>query len=141
MWDYRARRSDKPGRNDDGDTVLMIVDLGMGVHHETPIRLTGCFAPERSQMGGRESARFLNEVLDEIEERARARGRRWPFVVMTEQNRMAEPDERRSFVRFVGEIFAFDSMPNMDSVNAEVATFLASHPEFGGGIGGDEIRP
>jgi len=139
MWDYRARRSDKLGHNDDGDTVLMIVDLGMGVHHETPIRLAGCFAPERKQQGGRESAMFLNEVLVEIEERARARGHRWPFLVLTEQNKMAEPDERRSFVRYVGEIFAFDHVHA--SVNAEVAAFLASHPEFGGGIGGDEVRP
>ncbi len=141
MWDYRARRSDKPGHTDDGDTVLMIVDLGMGVHHETPIRLTGCFAPERKQQGGREAARCLNEVMAQSELRAKARGHRWPFIVVTNRNSQPEPDERRSFVRYIGEVYAFDNMGSAGSINGEVMAFLASHPEFGGGIGGDEIRP
>jgi len=136
MWDYRARRSDKrrdPG--DDGDTVLMVVDLGMGVHTEVSIRLAGCFAPELRQPGGKESAKFLALAMEEAEERARARKTRWPFVVVTEPNDHPEPDERRSFVRYVGTLYAADTGEN---INAEVIAFLAANPQWGRGIGGDD---
>lgn len=136
MWDYRARRSDKPrtGKGDDGDTVLMILDLGMGVFTEEPIRLKGCFAPETNQPGGKESKKFLDITMSEIEERAASRQARWPFAVVTEPNTNAEPDELRSFVRYIGSIYALDTS---ESVNQDVAAFLASHPEWGGGIGGN----
>lgn len=136
MWDYRARRSDKPrtGKGDDGDTVLMILDLGMGVFTEEPIRLAGCFAPETNQPGGKESKKFLDMVLDDVEERAQARQTRWPFVVHTEPNKAPEPAEVRSFTRYVGYLYAIDTQEN---VNAEVTAFLASHPEWGGGTGGN----
>lgn len=135
MWDYRARRSDKTrtGKGDDGDTVLMIIDLGMGVFTEEPIRLAGCFAPEIGQPGGQEAKKFLDLTLEEIEERAAARQARWPFRVHTEPNGSPEPEERRSFVRYVGYIAGLDTG---ESVNSEVESFLASHPEWGGGIGG-----
>lgn len=135
MWDYRARRSDKPrtGKGDDGDTVLMILDLGMGVFTEEPIRLVGCFAPETSQPGGKEAAKFLDLTMEEVEERAAARHARWPFVVRTDPNSNPEPDERRSFVRYVGAIYALDTG---EYINGDVVAFLASHPEWGGGTGG-----
>jgi hypothetical protein len=138
MWDNRARRSDKPGHKDDGDTVLLVSDLGRGIFDETPIRLSGCWAPERGRFGAAEAAKFLDLTLAEIEERARARRMRWPFVVVTEKNTSAEPDERRTFVRYVGELFAFDTG---QSVNAEVAAFLAGHPEWSRGTGGTDEVP
>lgn len=135
MWDYRARRSDKAReKGDDGDTVLMIVDLGMGTWTEEPIRLKGCFAPESKQVGGLEAAKFLALTLEEIEERIAARRGRWPFLLVTEPNENPEPDERRSFVRYIGTLFAYDTGENL---NATVATFLAGHPDWGKGIGGD----
>lgn len=136
MWDYRARRSDKPrtGKGDDGDTILMVIDLGMGTFAEEPIRLKGCFAPETGQPGGKEAARFLALALEEIEEGATARKARWPFLVVTEPNASPEPDERRSFVRYIGTLFAMDTGEN---INAAVIHFLAGHPEWGGGTGGD----
>lgn len=139
MWEYRARRSDRvrTGKGDDGDTVLMILDLGMGVFTEEPIRLAGCFAPETSQMGGRESAKFLDLTLSEIEERAAARRARWPFVVRTEPNSSPEPDERRSFVRYVGYLLSADLGEN---VNIEMSDFLAAHPEWGGGTGAGAVE-
>jgi hypothetical protein len=134
MWDNRAKRSDKrrTGKGDDGDTVLLISDLGRGVFDEAPIRLKGCFAPESSHPGGKESAKFLDLTLDDIEERATAHGHRWPFVVITEKNTNPEPDEVRSFVRYVGVLYAADTG---ECVNDQVAAFLAQHPEWGGGIG------
>jgi hypothetical protein len=135
MWQYRAKRSDKPrtGKGDDGDTVLMILDLGMGVFTEEPIRLKACFAPETNQPGGKETAMFLRLTLEEIEERAVGRHARWPFVIATEPNSNPEPDEIRSFVRYVGTVYAID---NGENVNAAVVDFLASHPEWAGGTGG-----
>lgn len=136
MWDNRAKRSDKVRpRGDDGDTVLLISDLGRGIFDEAPIRLKGCWAPERGQAGYAEAAKFLDLVMTEVEERARAHKIRWPFVVVTEKNTSPEPDERRSLVRFIGEIFAADTG---ESINAEVIAFLASHPEWSRGAGGAE---
>jgi hypothetical protein len=136
MWDYRARRSDKPrtGKGDDGDTVLVVIDLGMGTFAEEPIRLKACFAPETSQPGGKESAKFLALTLEEIEERAAARHARWPFLIVTEPNSSPEPDERRSFVRYIGTLYAID---NGENVNVAMADFLLAHPEWGGGTGGE----
>jgi hypothetical protein len=135
MWDTRARRSDKlrTGKGDDGDTILFISDLGRGVFDEAPIRLKGVFAPETSQPGGKESAKFLALCMSEVEERAAAHHLRWPFVVVTEPNTNPEPDERQSFVRYIGTVYARDTG---ECINDEMAAFLASHPEWGGGTGG-----
>lgn len=134
MWDNRARRSDKrrTGKGDDGDTVLLVSDLGRGVFDEAPIRLKGCFAPESNKPGGKEAAKFLALTLDDIEERAAAHHARWPFIVVTEKNTSPEPDEVRSFVRYIGVLFAADTG---ECVNDQVIAFLNSHPEWGGGIG------
>jgi hypothetical protein len=137
MWDNRARRSDKPrvGIGDDGDTILFISDLGRGVFDEAPIRLKGVFAPEvkSKQPGAVETAKFLDMVMDETEDRAKIHGVRWPFVVVTEKNTNPEPDEVRSFVRYVGTVYAADTG---ECVNDAVSAFLASHPEWGRGTGG-----
>lgn len=135
MWDNRSRRSDKPrtGKGDDGDTVLFISDMGRNIFAEDPIRLKDCWAPELHQAGGPEAAKFLDLLLADIEERAAAHHLRWPFVVVTEPNTNPEPDEKRSFVRFIGTVYAADTAEN---VNQQVIAFLATHPEWGGGIGG-----
>jgi hypothetical protein len=138
MWDNRCRRSDKPrtGKGDDGDTLLLISDLGRGVYDEAPIRLKGVFAPETGQPGGKESAKMLALILGEVEERVAAHRHRWPFVVVTEPNTNPEPDEIRSFVRYIGTLYAADTG---ECVNDQMAAFLAQHPEWSGGIGsGDE---
>ena len=136
MWDNRARRSDKlRARGDDGDTVLLISDLGRGTWDEAPIRLKGCFAPERGKAGYAESAKFLDLAMSEVEERARAHKIRWPFVVVTEKNTNPEPDERRSLVRYIGTIYAADTG---ECINEDVTAFLASHPEWSRGTGGGD---
>lgn len=137
MWDNRARRSDKrrTGKGDDGDTVLFISDMGRGIFDEAPIRLKGCWAPESNKPGGKEAAKFLDLALEEIEERAAAHHLRWPFIIVTEPNTNPEPDEVRSFVRYVGTVYAADTH---ECVNDEVRAFLAQHPEWGGGTGGGE---
>lgn len=135
-WEYRYRaaRSDKPREDgDDGDTVLMLLDLGMCARSEEAIRLHGVFAPERKQFGGAEVSMFTAEVFGEVEERFRAGRRRWPFVVQTE--RVAgryEAGEVRSFVRYVGHVWARDTG---EYLNDTIAQFIASHPEWGRGTG------
>jgi endonuclease YncB( thermonuclease family) len=136
MYDYRAKLSDKVrDKGDDGDTVLMVLDLGLSHWAEESIRLAGVTAPESYQPGGRESAAQLRLILDEAADTAHARKLRWPFVVLTEPNTNPEPDERRSFVRYVGRVWASDAYVNSGpSVNQQMIAFLAVHPEWGPGI-------
>jgi hypothetical protein len=137
MYDYRARRSDKiRDRGDDGDTMLLLVDLGMNVRAEESFRLAGVMAPEYSQPGGREAAYQMRLICEDIEERARARKTRWPFLVYTAPMATLEADERRTFTRWVATVYPFDHATTGErSVNEQIAAFLRAHPEWGGGIG------
>jgi hypothetical protein len=137
MYDYPAKRSDKfRDTGDDGDTLLFWLSEGLNDAAEEPIRLAGVRAPESHQAGGRESAAELNLICEGIEERAHAHRKRWPFMVFTEPNTAPDHDERRSFVRWVGTVYAFDAdLTREPSVNDQMIQFLAAHPEWGGGIG------
>ncbi len=141
QWEYRYRaaRSDKPREvQDDGDTVLMLLDQGLNGRAEEPLRLADVFAPERKQHGGEETAAFAAEVFGEVEERFRAAGRRWPFVVVTEmvQGRH-EASEGRSFVRYVAHVWARDTG---EYLNEAIADFLSLHPEWGKGVSAKAAR-
>src|ERR1044071_2710584 len=134
MWEYRARLSDKiRAEGDDGDPVLMLLDLGMDVRTEQSIRLAGVWAPELSQPYGQDAAAFTRLTLEEVAERCTARRGRWPFVVKTDPAKAGERNERRSFTRYVGTLWAADTGENL---NATIAAYLASHPEWGRGTGG-----
>lgn len=136
MYDYRAKLSDKiRDKGDDGDTILLVLDLGLSHWAEESIRLAGVKAPESYQPGGRECAQQLRMILDEAADTALAKRRRWPLVVLTEPNTNPEPDERRSFVRYVGRVWSFDEYINGGpSVNEQMVAFLKAHPEWGPGI-------
>ena len=140
-WEYRYRaaRADKPRDSaDDGDTVLMLLDQGLNGRAEEPIRLAGVFAPERRQHGGAEAGTFTAMVFAEVEERFRAAGRRWPFIVVTELvHGRAEVTEGRTFARYVGHVWARDTG---ESINLQIAEFLAQHPEWSKGVGAKEAR-
>lgn len=137
-WDfppYRARLSDKTKPGNDGDTVRMILDQGLGSAQEESIRLEGVFAPESRSPGGKEAAAFLGMAFSEVAERAAIRGQRWPFVIKTVPVAGSESHERRSMVRYIGTVYALDTG---ECLNEEIAAFLSAHPEWGRGIGGDE---
>lgn len=139
-WEYRYRgaRSDKPReRGDDGDTVLMLLDRGMGDRGEESIRLAGVWAPEMSEFGGEEAAHLTDLVLDEVAERFTAAGLRWPFEVKTEPIRRSDEGERRSFTRYAGHLWARDTG---EYLNATIAALIKAHPEWGGGIGAKAAR-
>lgn len=136
LWEfppYRAKLSDKPREHgDDGDTVLMILDQGLSSHAEESIRLAGVWAPERRQNGGPEVAAFAALVFGEVVERATAHRERWPFMVKTDKVDGFEPSERRTFVRYVGTVYARDTG---ECLNQVIADFIAQHPEWGRGTG------
>lgn len=136
MFTYRAMRSDKPrDPGDDGDTMLLIIDLGFSMRTEQAVRLTGVTAPELRQPGGPQAAMQLRLICEDIEDRARARRLRWPFVVATDPNTLDEPEERRSFVRWLGAVRAFDNARTAEpSINIQMREFLNLHPEWGPGI-------
>jgi hypothetical protein len=130
---YRARLSDKPRKKgDDGDTVLMILDQGLNNFAEEPIRLAGVWAPESRQNGGPEVATFTQLVFDEVVERATAHHQRWCFLVITEPVMGIESSQERSFVRWVGSVYALDTG---ECLNTTIAQFVAAHPEWGHGTG------
>jgi hypothetical protein len=136
VYDYRAKLSDKPrDKGDDGDTILMVLDLGLSHWAEESIRLADVRAPESYQPGGKESAQQLRMILDEAVDTAVAKRRRWAFVVHTQPNTNPEPEERRSFVRYVGEVWGYEEYMNGGlSVNRQMAAFLREHPEWGPGM-------
>jgi hypothetical protein len=122
MWEYRAAIV----RIHDGDTLFLLIDQGLHGRQEEPIRLEHVSAPELSDPGGVETLAYVREWCD----RLRA-GLRWPLLVNTVPNTNPEPDERRTFVRFLGTIRDIAAFRNL---NDDVRAFLATHPEWGSGM-------
>jgi endonuclease YncB( thermonuclease family) len=123
MWNYRAAVLEVL----DGDTVRLLVDTGYHGRQEEDHRLKGVWAPEKNQPGGSETAEFVRGWLASLD-----RARRWPLEVDTEPNSNPEPDERRSFTRYIAEV---RNIATGRSLNEDIRTFLAGHPEWPGGVG------
>lgn len=47
----------------DGDTVIMLIDLGLRIFHEVPVRLEGINAPERNAPDGTAATEHLRLLL------------------------------------------------------------------------------
>ena len=123
MFDYRAALV----RVVDADSVVLLIDLGFGARVEEEIRLLGVSAPERYQPGGLESRDFTAAWFKQL-----SATRRWPIAVRTTPNTTLEPLEKRTFVRYLAVV---SDITDPDCVlNADLATFLAQHPEWGHGI-------
>ena len=123
MWDYRAALV----RVVDGDSVVLLVDVGMGARVEEEIRLVGVSAPEHYQPGGLESRDFTAAWFGQL-----SKTRKWPVALRTTPNTTMEPLERRTFVRYLGTVSDITD-PNR-VLNADLSTFLSQHPEWGHGI-------
>jgi len=119
VWTYRAALITVI----DGDTLRLEVDLGFHVHTQQDIRLLGVSAPELNQPGGQEATEFVKRwmLITDL---------RWPMLVTTTLNRNLEPDEKRTFTRYLGTISDIDDDRNL---NADLAHYLALHPEWGSG--------
>lgn len=123
MWNYRARVLETL----DGDTLRVELDTGFHGRQEEDLRLLAVYAPEKSQPGGSETAQFVRGWVAQLDPKLR-----WPIEVDTSPNTNPEPDERRSFVRYIAEV---RNIATGRSLNDDVRAFLAAHPDWGGGIG------
>lgn len=93
MWEYRARLS----RVTDGDTVRLVIDLGMRVQTEQAIRILGIDAPELGTDEGRAAREFALAWCEQHAEHVLEDEPDWPFTVRTIR-------DRKSFDRYLGEL-------------------------------------
>jgi hypothetical protein len=122
MWTYRAAVIAVI----DGDTLRLEIDLGFHVHTQQDIRLLAVSAPEHNQPGGTEATDFVKQWLDiDLDETMR-----WPLLVTTVLNTWPEPDERRTFTRYLGTV---TDIVNGRVLNTDLADYLTQHPEWGSG--------
>ena len=75
----------------DGDTYLLDIDLGFGVHSQQMIRLRGVNCPEANTDEGKAARTFVVELI----------GRAVPLVVETYK-------DRRTFARWVADVWVGD---------------------------------
>lgn len=122
MWEYRAVLL----RIVDGDSAVLLFDQGLGGRQEEEVRLIGVSAPERPDPGGPESREFTARWFLNCSPILR-----WPLMVRTVPNTSREPNERRTFVRYLAEVT--DAVDQDRCLNAELAAWLAQHPEWGHG--------
>jgi hypothetical protein len=123
MFDYRAALV----RIVDGDSAVLAMDTGFGGRQEEELRLLGVSAPEHNQPGGLECRDFLIAWFAQC-----TPTRRWNVLVDTLPNHTLEPNERRSFVRYLANVRDITEPDRV--LNEDLARFLAQHPEWGHGI-------
>jgi endonuclease YncB( thermonuclease family) len=124
VFDYRCALV----RPVDGDSLIVLADLGFHARQELEVRLLDVHAPELSQPGGRETADFANGWLASVA--AGRPNRRWPFAISTVQTTVYEPETRMTFVRYLATVYPFERRESEASLNCAVTTFLSGHPEW-----------
>lgn len=123
MWTYRAALV----RAVDGDSAVLLIDLGCSVRAEEEVRLLGVSAPEKYQPGGLECKDFTAAWFAQC-----PTTRRWPLSVETVPNTSLEPLEKRTFVRYLATVR--DLADPARCLNADLAEYLKQHPEWGSGL-------
>jgi hypothetical protein len=121
VWEYRASVLTVL----DGDTLRLHVDLGFYARHQVDLRLSGVQAPEMNQLGGTETKQFVENWC------ATLSPLKWPISISTSVTSSIEPLEKLTFTRYIGFLYKIDTR---ESLNASINLFLASHPEWGGGM-------
>jgi micrococcal nuclease len=121
VWTYRAALIAVI----DGDTLRLEIDLGFHVRTQQDIRLLAVSAPETNQAGGTEATDYVrafttNHPVD----------MRWPLSVTTTLTHTVEPDEKRTFTRYLGTI---TDITTGRVLNDDLRNYLALHPEWGSG--------
>lgn len=100
MWQYRASLIEVS----DGDTVRLLVDCGFSARMQVDVRLLDVWAPELADaVGGLAAKQFV-----ELWFGAHWLRKTWPVMVQTQITKAVEPTQRRSFVRYIGEIWPVD---------------------------------
>jgi endonuclease YncB( thermonuclease family) len=128
MFQYRAALA----RVIDGDSAMMLIDVGFSARVEVEVRLLDVHAPERSQPGGAEATSFAAAWFGHVA--TIDPGRRWPLYVETVQTRVVEPTERQSFTRYVATVWPVGNRAAEASLNWLLAQYLAGHPEWPSGM-------
>lgn len=132
MWDFiryfRARLTEPH----DGDTFRVMADTGFDGRAEPRLRLLGVSAPELDETGGWDTTRCIQEWFDQAQ--AAQPGRKWPLYIITEQTKADEPEQKRTFVRFLATVWRYDQRPTGptpgQSLNEYVNAYLAQHPDW-----------
>jgi hypothetical protein len=129
MWSYRAQFAAPI----DGDSLYALLDLGFDVYTHQELRLLGVYAPEHYQPGGGEARQFLIDWMGQVDPTSK-----WPLLVTTVQAgaKLATGEHQvRTFTRYVATVVD-SSHPAPRSLNDDINAYLATHPEWGKGIGG-----
>jgi endonuclease YncB( thermonuclease family) len=119
---FRARLT----REHDGDSFWVLADTWFGSRYEPELRLYGVHAPELGQPGGSEALAFVNAWLTT----ANSSSRKWPLWIETVMTKTFEPDQRRTFTRYLATVWPFDRRTPAESLNLQLNQFLADHPEW-----------
>jgi hypothetical protein len=122
MWDYRAQLI----RVVDADTVVLLIDQGMSNRREEALRLLNVSAPEHNKPGGPQATAFTQQWMNAL-----SPAWRWPMRVLTQPNTKREPEEDRTYVRYLATV---SDMALERCLNDDLRAYLAEHPEWGHGM-------
>lgn len=122
----------------DGDSFWVMVDTGFGQRAEPELRLVDVTAPEIRpvEVGALEATAFVNLWLAMAA--ADAPRRRWPLWIRTQMTSAYEPDMKQTFTRYLAWVSRINATgdgadPYTPTLNQDVATMLAQHPDWGKG--------
>jgi len=118
LWTYRAI----PLAITDGDTCRLLVDHGAYIRSQMDVRLADVYAPELRDPGGYETREYVLDWMAELP------SVNWPLLIRTDPNTTPEPEERRSFVRYIATVW---DIGEIRCLNVDLRGFLAEHPEWG----------
>lgn len=122
LWEYRAT----PLRVIDGDTLELLIDNGFSSRQQETIRLLNVYAPESKELGGPETKAYIEQWLATYIDTTL----RWPLHLYTYPSSSFEPNERRTFTRYLAEVWDHRLTR---SLNESIAGYVAAHPQWGTG--------
>ncbi|QMP84549.1 endonuclease [Streptomyces phage Endor2] len=109
----------------DGDTLKVQLDQGFGDTKTIDLRLYETWAPEKKELGGAETRKFVEDWLNEAD----PDGDEWPLVVTTRRVK-ADTHEISTLGRYVGLVEDIEGRILNDDIN----DFVAENG-YGTGIG------
>jgi hypothetical protein len=121
---------DRPAKyhdNNDGDSVVMILDQGFYDTKRIKIRLANVWAPEGHEPGGDACWRFVHDWF--MRNMTMYGHLEWPFMVITHVTK--NDTEKMTLGRFVADVMTIDGKHHL---NADVMQFIAERG-YSGGIG------
>jgi hypothetical protein len=114
LWTYRAALLEVT----DGDTLRVLLDTGFHGRQQEDLRLVDVWAPELRDEGGPEAQQFVTAWMGSLVPTLR-----WPLLVATSPNTNPEPEERRTFTRYVADVWDVNQTRHL---NADLRTYLGA---------------